>query len=211
MKILGSALALTAYFLFFGVVHSVLAGLPVKNALRRQFGSSVDRWYRLAYNIFAGLTFLPMLALMAVLPQKTLYVVAAPWRWLLLLAQLAALAGAAITVLQTGALHFLGLTQLFDPNPAENTPLNFRGFYRRVRHPLYTFSLVMLWATPVMTTNSLAAYILFTLYFIFGSGYEERRMAVEFGERYAHYCRSVPRLIPVPGRVYVEPEQAGDA
>jgi protein-S-isoprenylcysteine O-methyltransferase Ste14 len=211
MNILGSAFILTAFFVLYGVIHSWLASLSVKNWLRRQVGPSLDRWYRLAYNIFAVVTFLPMLALMALLPQKTLYVVPSPWRWLMVAGQLAALTAAGITVLQTGVFHFLGLTQLVSDRPTENTPLNFKGFYRWVRHPLYTFSLVFLWLNPIMTTNSLVAYALFSLYFYFGSGYEERRMVAEFGPTYEAYCRSVPRLIPLPGRKY-EPQQAtGDA
>jgi protein-S-isoprenylcysteine O-methyltransferase Ste14 len=202
MKILGSAIILTAFFAAYGVAHSWLASLSVKNWLRNQLGPAVDRWYRLVYNIVAVITFLPMLVLMAVLPQQTLYVVPSPWRWLLVGTQLAALAAAGITVLQTGVFHFLGLAQVITERPTENTPLNLRGFYRWVRHPLYFFSLVFLWLTPVMTSNSLIAYALFTLYFYFGSGYEERRMVAEYGEAYENYCRAVPRLLPLPGKSY---------
>jgi protein-S-isoprenylcysteine O-methyltransferase Ste14 len=202
MKILGSALALTAFFSIYGIVHSWLASLPVKNWLRSQLGPSVDRWYRLAYNIFAVVTFMPMLLMMGTLPQKTLYVVSSPWRWLMVAGQLIALGAAGITVIQTGLFHFFGLSQLVTNHPTANTPLNFNGMYRWVRHPLYFFSLLFLWLTPVMTTNSLTAYILFTLYFQFGSEYEERRMVKEYGEEYNKYRKTVPRLIPLPGHSY---------
>lgn len=211
MKIFGSIAILTLFFGLYGVVHSWLASLSVKNWLRARFGPAVDRWYRLGYNIFAVVTFLPMLALMVLLPQKTLYVAPSPWRWLMVLGQLAALAAAGVTLLQTGAFHFLGLAQLVSDRPTDNSPLNFKGFYRYVRHPLYTFSLVYLWLAPIMTTNSLAAYVLFSLYFYFGSVYEERRMIAEFGPVYQDYCRRVPRLIPLPGRRYSPPEAVVDA
>ncbi len=211
MNIFGSMVILTLFFGLYGAVHSWLASLSVKNWLRRQFGPAADRWYRLVYNVLAVITFLPMLALMALLPQETLYIVPSPWRWLMVLVQLAALAAAGITLLQTGVFHFLGLSQLIADHPADNAPLNFRGFYRYVRHPLYTFSLIFLWLTPAMTTNSLIAYILFTLYFYIGSGYEERRMVAEFGPTYADYCRRVPRLVPLPGRRYTPEPATGDA
>ena len=207
MKILGSAVALTAFFALYGVVHSWLASLSIKNWLRRRLGTGIDRWYRLAYNIVAVVTFLPMLALMALLPQKTLYEVPSPWRWALVAAQLAALAGAGITLLQTGIFHFVGLAQLVTERPTETTPLNLRGFYRWVRHPLYFFSLIFLWLTPIMTSNSLIAYILFTLYFYYGSEYEERRMVAEYGPQYDAYRRAVPRLVPLPGKSYSPPEE----
>ena len=143
---------------------------------------------------------------MAVLPAQTLYMVPSPWREVMVLGQLIAMALAGITVLQTGAFHFLGLTQLISKNPTQNSPLNLRGFYRWVRHPLYTFSLMFIWLTPAMNTNTLTAFILFTLYFHFGSIYEERRMVAEFGPVYEDYCRQVPRLIPVPGRRYTPAE-----
>ena len=202
-----SALILTIYFVIYGVVHSWLAGTSTKNWIRKTFGPSSDHWYRLAYNIFAGITLLPMLVLMAVLPGKLLYVVPTPWAWLMVAGQMLALLAAAITVIQTGAFHFLGLSQLVDPQPAQTTELNLRGFYTRVRHPLYTFSLLFLWLTPAMTTNSLIAYILFTLYFYFGSIYEERRMVAEYGQVYADYCKTVPRIIPIPGRRYIRQPQ----
>lgn len=207
MKILGSAIILAAFFAAYGVAHSWLASLSVKNWLRRHFGAAVDRWYRLMYNIVAVITFLPMLVLMAVLPQQTLYVVPSPWRWLMVGTQFAALTAAGITVLQTGVFHFLGLAQVVTERPTDTTPLNLRGFYRWVRHPLYFFSLVFLWLTPLMTSNSLIAYILFTLYFYFGSEYEERRMVAEYGEAYENYRRTVPRLLPLPGKSYHPPEE----
>ena len=119
-----------------------------------------------------------------------------------MLGQLLAVALAGVTVFQTGAFHFLGLTQMVAENPTENSPLNLSGFYAWMRHPLYSFSLIFIWLTPVMTTNTLTAFILFTLYFYFGSIYEERRMVAEFGQTYEDYQQQVPRIIPVPGRRY---------
>jgi protein-S-isoprenylcysteine O-methyltransferase Ste14 len=98
-----------------------------------------------------------MLAMMVLLPGKVLYVAPSPWRWLMVAGQLLAVLAVAVSLLQTGAFHFLGISQLFADRPTQNTPLNLRGFYKWVRHPLYTFSLVFLWLSPVMTTNTLTA------------------------------------------------------
>ena len=208
MSTLASILILTIYFVIYGVVHSWLASASVKEWLSQTFGSTTDRWYRLAYNIFAVVTLLPVLALMAVLPGQTLYVVPSPWRWLMVGGQLLALLAAAISLLQTGIFYFIGLAQLVDENPGRSGALNLGGFYAWVRHPLYTFSIIFLWLTPAMTTNTLTTFILFTLYFYFGSIYEERRLVAEFGEAYQAYRRQVPRLIPNPGRRYSRIEDA---
>ena len=76
-----------------GVVHSMLASLAVKRFIRRVFGETPARLYRLIYNAFAVLTFVPILLLMRSLPDQTLYLVPAPWMYLMLVGQaLAAIA-----------------------------------------------------------------------------------------------------------------------
>lgn len=197
-----SVLVLSLFFIIYAVVHSLLASLTVKNWLRRAIGPSVDRWYRLFYNVMAVVTFLPLFPLLALLPDQTLYILPPPWRWLMLAGQLLALTGLGLAFLQTDPLHFLGLSQLWPQQPTENGQLVVNGFYHWVRHPLYFFSILFLWLTPVLTVNLLVTYLLMTLYFYVGSVYEERRLLKEFGQAYREYQRCVPRLIPWPGRCY---------
>jgi len=140
-----------------------------------------------------------------ILPDRTLYVVPAPWRWLMVGGQVLALAGLAGSLLQTAPLHFVGLSQLFVQQPAQSGSLEVRGFYCYVRHPIYSFGILLLWLTPAMTVNLLTVYILTTLYFYVGSLHEERRLLAEFGAAYQDYQQQVPRLIPRPGRCYAPP------
>ena len=197
-----SVLTLAGFLIIYAVVHSLLAGLPCKNWARRVFGPGVDRWYRLGFNILAVITFLPFFALMALLPDRILYIVPSPWRWLMVTGQVLALAGLAMSFQHTNLWQFLGLSQLLVAHRAESGKLVVQGFYCRVRHPLYTFSLLFLWLTPAMSVNLFTAYLLFALYFYVGSIYEERRLLVEFGQSYRDYQQAVPRLIPRPGRCY---------
>lgn len=191
-----SVLILTLFFAAYAVLHSLLAALALKNWAQRIFGAGVERWYRLAYNVIAVITLLPLFPLLAWLPSQTLYVVPSPWRWLMVGGQLLALAALAVTLLQTGLFHFLGLAQVVAARPAASGTLNTGGFYDWVRHPLYLFSLLFLWLTPVMTTTLLTTYLLFTLYFYLGSIFEERRLLAEFGPAYRDYQQRVPRLLP---------------
>ncbi len=199
---LSSVLILVLFFTAYALVHSLLASAPVKAWAHRTFGAGVERWYRLVYNIFATLTLLPLFLLLAQLPDRTLYVVPAPWRWLLVGGQLLALGSLGIALLQTDVLHFLGLRQIMAAQPAETGSLEVRGIYCYVRHPLYFFSLLVIWLTPAMTVNVFATYLAFTLYFYLGSIHEERRLLDEFGAEYEDYRQRVPRLIPRPGRCY---------
>ncbi|MBI1879120.1 MAG: isoprenylcysteine carboxylmethyltransferase family protein, partial [Chloroflexi bacterium] len=191
-----SVLSLIIYFGVYAVLHSLLAGLAVKNWAQHVFGPGVERWYRLVYNIIAVITLLPLFPPLVWLPTQTLYVAPAPWRWLMVGGQLLALVALAATLLQTGLFYFLGLAQLIVERPAESGALSVHGFYGWVRHPLYFFSLLFLWLTPVMTINLLTTYLLFTLYFYVGSFFEERRLLAEFGSAYRDYQQRVPRLIP---------------
>ena len=180
--ILLSALAL------WGIVHSILASNFAKDMLG---GAS---FYRLGYNIFAGISFLPVLYLMTVLPNQPVYQVPAPWKFVMLGGQVLAALMLVIAFLQTDSLSFVGLRQLFEK---ENSgALVTRGLYRIVRHPLYTFGLLFIWLSPSVSQNSLTVYVGATLYTLIGAYFEERKLLREFGEDYAVYKKTTPMLIP---------------
>jgi protein-S-isoprenylcysteine O-methyltransferase Ste14 len=200
-----SVLILTGYFAAWAAVHSLTASLRCKNWVRRTLGPWTDRWYRLAYVAFASVSGLPLLLMGALLPNRTLYVVPSPWRWMMIGGQMLALVALAGAVLQTGPSYFLGLSQLLAKRSSQAESLQVRGFYCWVRHPLYLFSIIFLWLTPEMSVNLFTFYALITLYFAIGSLHEESRLRVEFGDAYRDYQRQVPWLIPRPDRCYARP------
>ena len=151
-------------------------------------------FYRLAYNVFAGISFLPILYLMATLPNQLVYEVASPWNLAMLGGQLVAALLLLVAFLQTDALSFIGLRQLVEEE--KTGALVIHGLYRFVRHPLYTFSLLFIRLTPTVSQNSLTVYIGATLYIFIGTYFEERKLLREFGEAYAVYKKSTPMLIP---------------
>jgi methanethiol S-methyltransferase len=75
-----------------------------------------------------------------------------------------------------------------------------RGSYQWVRHPLYFFCLLMIWAQVSVTTDRLVFNGLWTLWIIIGTFLEERDLIVSFGDAYRKYQRSVPMLIPYKWR-----------
>jgi protein-S-isoprenylcysteine O-methyltransferase Ste14 len=191
-------LAIAAGVIVYGAVHSLLASVGVKQWTRSRFGPRTDRFYRLAYNAFAVVSFVPVLALLAWLPGTRIYGLRLPWSALAVTGQAGALMLLAAGLLQTDPWSFLGLRQLAEATPpAGPAPLIVTGLYRWVRHPLYTAGLLLLWLTPVMTTSILAFNLALTLYILVGRRLEERRLAAEFGPAYAAYRRRVPALIPV--------------
>lgn len=191
-------LAILAAVAAYGIVHSLLASFAVKRWLRARLGPVTDRIYRLAYNLFAIVSFLPVLVLLAWLPGELLYRLRLPWSVLALLGQGSALVLLAIGTLQTDPWSFLGLRQWMDRGVPGAPRLMVTGLYRWVRHPLYTAGLLFIWLTPVMTTSVLALNLALTAYILVGSRLEERRLIVEFGAAYADYQTRVPGLIPRP-------------
>jgi protein-S-isoprenylcysteine O-methyltransferase Ste14 len=180
--------------ILWGVVHSIMASLAFKNFLRQTVGDSLIRFYRLFYNVFSAVSFAPILYLMAVMPSKDLYKVSAPWSTLMLAGQGASAILLLVAVLQTDTLSFVGLRQIFSDNT--NGKLVTSGFYRFIRHPLYTFGLLFLWLSQKMTVNSLVFYLVLTVYILVGAFFEERKLLREFGQEYADYKLATPMLVP---------------
>ena len=182
--------------LIYGLVHSLMASLQLKALARRWLGPSTGRWYRLVYNVIAGLSLLPILMLVGLLPDRQLYRITFPWVIATTTIQLLALAGLAIGLVQTGVWSFLGLSQLVRQEGSQTSQLVTGGLYRWVRHPLYTAGLLVVWLTPVMTANLLALFIGLTIYIVVGASYEECKLEREYGVAYLEYKASTPMLIP---------------
>ncbi|GAB4420866.1 MAG: isoprenylcysteine carboxylmethyltransferase family protein [Anaerolineales bacterium] len=181
--------------LIWGLVHSFLASLGVKNRIGSLIGDRGMRFYRLGYNLFSALSFIPIVWIFAILPDKTLYRLPAPWSYLFLAGQAGALILLLIGVLQTDTLSFIGLRQLLEgqERPAE---LVTHGLYRYVRHPLYTAGLLFIWLTPVMSVKALVLFVALSVYIAVGAVFEERKLTREFGLAYVEYRAVTPMLIP---------------
>jgi protein-S-isoprenylcysteine O-methyltransferase Ste14 len=193
---LDSQLLILFAVLIYGFVHSLLASLGAKRLVRKWLGAGIDRWYRLAYNFHGTITFLPVLGLVAALPDRRLYSVPAPWAYLMAAGQLLAVIVLVVGLRQTGVWAFLGFRQFLDSSPVEPPRMVKNGLYAWVRHPLYLAGIVFIWLTPVMTGNLLALNVGITIYLIVGALYEERKLVKEFGEEYRQYRERTPMLIP---------------
>ena len=152
-----------------GLVHSLTASVKFKEAVLRVFGVKSMNWYRLFYNLFSALTFLPLLVLTIALPDQPLYEIPDPWADITLIIQLMAAIALLVGVLQTDVWSFLGIKQLMGGSTESRIVTG--GLYRFVRHPLYTAGLVFIWLTPAMTVNRLVLYLSLTVYIIIGAYY----------------------------------------
>jgi protein-S-isoprenylcysteine O-methyltransferase Ste14 len=177
-----------------GVIHSWLASLAAKRLWGQILGEPGSRAYRLGYNALAAVSFIPILWLTRVLPDRILYFVGAPWRYLMIGGEVVAACLLGLALLATDPLHFIGLRQVMERDSPYGLVTD--GFYRWVRHPLYLFGLVILWLTPFMTRNMLTVIIALTVYVFIGAWFEEQRLLREFGDEYRAYQARTPMLMP---------------
>jgi hypothetical protein len=92
-----------------------------------------------------------------------------------------------------------GLRPIIDRLQGRNPrpiPFTVTGPYRWVRHPLYLSMILMIWSCPNLTIDRLLFNVLWTLWIVIGSIFEERDLIAEFGDRYREYQKQVPMLIP---------------
>ena len=158
--------------LLWGLIHSIMASLKFRAALEDWLGAKAMRFYRLFFNIFSVITLIPILWLAKVLPDSTLYAIPKPWIYLMLFGQALSAIGEVVGLFQTDVWEFAGLRQIISPRKEGKSKLVVKGLYKYMRHPLYTFGLLFVWLTPVMTANMLVLYISLTIYTIIGAHFE---------------------------------------
>lgn len=191
------SLTLILATLLYSAVHSLTASNPGKEWVYKCFDSAARRWYRLGYNLWAGVSFLPILWLLVSLADQVVYVLPMPWALLAAGGQLAGALLILVGIRQTGGLSFLGIRQLVSPEqPEVETALIQTGLYAWVRHPLYTAGLVVIWLMPIMTRNLLTLSLVLSLYLVVGARLEEKRLLQAYGEAYVEYQQKVPLLLP---------------
>jgi methanethiol S-methyltransferase len=190
--------------IIYGAVHSALAGW-FKPHFRARFGDrAYHGLYRIVFNAVATVTLVPVVLLILTEQEN-----ASPlWRLpasidpLLWIVRLIGLAGVALSLLQIDTGRFLGVSQLRAylagaALPLPDEPLVTGGLYSLVRHPLYLFSLLVIWPVQVMTPAYFGFCAGTTVYFIVGSLYEERRLFAGYGQPYLEYRRRVGWLVPL--------------
>jgi methanethiol S-methyltransferase len=173
----------------FALTHSLLASRGCKRVLYAA-GLSAQR-YRLVFTLSALVLTGLWLGFVRMLPNTPLYRLHGPW----LVPAIALQVLGAWIVWQSVRAFDMRIFMGFAPSPPGGEPFVERGIYRRLRHPMYTGVLLILFAMPGQSVNSLNLYAAVALYFVLGSRLEERRLAADHPE-YADYRRRVPAFWP---------------
>ncbi len=197
----------TGYFLLaalwaaYCAAHSALIAIPVTDYLRRVLGPRY-RFYRLFFNLFSLLTLVPLI----------LYSDSEQWRsnpvfvwdgylrfvqWLFIVI--------ALLLLVTGARHysilqFLGIQQLRVSGShgamTSSGEFDSSGVLGVVRHPWYVAVFILLWARD-FDLAKLTISLILSAYLVVGTILEERKLILEFGDRYREYQDRVSMFVPI--------------
>ena len=183
--------------LVFFTQHSVM----IRRSAKERMAKHVPAIYQPAlYSIASGLALFALILLW----QPTSHFVwhlHGPGRWLSGCIAAAAIAGFAWGSRALGELDPFGTLPLkaaLRGPPPPSLPFVARGPYRYVRHPLYFFSLLLIWSTPRLSTDQLLFNVLWTLWVVLATRLEERDLVREFGQTYRQYQLCVPMLLPLP-------------
>lgn len=188
-------------WLSFGVVHSVLAGVAAKRRLDSLFGV----YYRLAYNLWAGLHIAAVWALGGALMGDQANFAPAPAAENSLLG--VTVLGWVVLVMALREYdlgRFSGLAQIRAQKAgntlSEDEPLITSGLHRFVRHPLYLGVYLILWGGATGDFG-LATAVWGSVYLVIGAAFEDRKLLALYGDEYRDYKDRVPAVIPWRGRV----------
>jgi len=196
LPLIALGLSWIAYF----VIHSLLASLAVKQRVERHRPQWMPA-YRLFFNAAALVLLIPPLLLTYGIDAPLLWQWSGIWAWVANGLALLAIAGFLWSSRYYDSGEFIGTRQLRDQETRveDQEHLHISPLHRHVRHPWYFFGLVLMWTrdmnAPLLLTVSMA-----TLYFVFGSRLEERKLLQYYGDAYARYQQMVPGLIPLPWR-----------
>jgi protein-S-isoprenylcysteine O-methyltransferase Ste14 len=177
-------IVLAVLWIIFGVLHSLLASVRVKQWLAKK--SSTFFKYFAAVLIYQLRIFSP-------------YV----------FSPTAASYGAGILVGGTGFLvmgicikkyfkNLSGLKTIFIDEIKSGNRLIIAGIHRHVRHPLYAGTFLFIWGLFIFMPYSslLISNFIITVYTLIGIRFEEQKLAREFGQPYQEYQKRVPMIIP---------------
>jgi protein-S-isoprenylcysteine O-methyltransferase Ste14 len=177
-------------FTIFALHHSVMARTGAKAWITRLVPPDIERS---TYVWIASVLFLAVCLLWQPLPG-IIWQTSGAALWLLFAIQMAGVALTLRAARIVGVWELAGVTQ-----PDHRRPVEFRatGPFGIVRHPIYLGWVLMVFATPVMTTSRLEFALVSTTYLIAAIPLEEALLVRTFGEKYRAYQRQMRwRLIP---------------
>jgi steroid 5-alpha reductase family enzyme len=180
----------------FGLQHSVMARPAVKQAL---FGTLPVAFRTSTYTVLSALCLLLIIVLWQPMTGTVYAFETGLLFWTTTLLYVLGWSMAFVATFQIDHFELFGLHQGYRALrgiPEPEVRFQKKGFYRYVRHPIQTGTVIGLWATPVMSTGHLLFASGMTLYILVGLVLEEKDLVKTLGDAYRRYREEVPMLLP---------------
>jgi protein-S-isoprenylcysteine O-methyltransferase Ste14 len=171
----------------------------LRKGFRKWLSGFIPREYLGAFfSIFSGI-FLLILMFFWQKSPSILFEIDGVSYWLMRALFFFSIIGFYLTIRSLRPFDPLGIREILSSlkgKAAKESVFSVCGTYRWVRHPLYFFSLLMIWAQVSLTADRLLFNGLWTAWIIIGTFLEERDLIASFGDAYRNYQGNVPMLIP---------------
>jgi protein-S-isoprenylcysteine O-methyltransferase Ste14 len=178
--------------------HSTLVATTVTDYMRKKLGDWF-RFYRVFYNAVSLVTLIPLVYYSNSIQQAPFF----RWEGYLVIVRYLMIV-TSIFLFVTGARHY-SMSQLFGihqikigrANRAVSGygTLDTSGILSGIRHPWYTAGIILVWAND-LSLSAFLINIVISAYFVIGTFLEEKKLLLEFGERYREYQRNVSMFFP---------------
>ncbi|MFT5884778.1 MAG: protein-S-isoprenylcysteine O-methyltransferase Ste14 [Arcticibacterium sp.] len=180
-------------WLAYGLFHSLLSSSQFKGIIEAKYSKLFSN-YRLLFVVTAIVSPLPLLYYQFTTTSSEVW---NNYREIRLFGGIIAGIGLAVLRKAFGSYDsklFFGLSKA----PENSEAFRSDGILAKVRHPLYTATLMLFWGWFLFSNSyhNLAFCLANTLYIIMGIQWEEKKLVQQYGQKYLDYKSNVPMLIP---------------
>ena len=176
-------------------LHSALISTTVTDFAKKKLGGGF-RFYRLFYNVVSLVTLIPLVYYSHMLREAPVF----RWEGSMRIVQVF-LVAVSVYLFVAGGRHyswarFWGIAQVkAGSSLADSSTFVVSGIHRIIRHPWYLGGILIVWAQD-MSVSTILINMVISVYFMIGAVLEERKLVIEFGEKYREYQRTVSMLFP---------------
>ena len=203
MKLVFDIFLIVLFFGAFGFIHSFLASAKIKKNITAQAGNKIA-FYRLFYNVTSVITFIAFYEL-APKPDGLIYELKPPYDIIAFIIESVLVLIIVWVFRYMDIAEFLGISQInryykgtYNTDALDAVQkLEIKGPFKISRHPVYFFSILFLGIRSYMDVFYLVFFLCLTAYFYIGAYYEEKKLLAQFGEEYANYMKTTPKIFPI--------------
>lgn len=196
----GDYILLSILWVSYCVLHSAIISTTFTGFVRKILGER-SRYHRIFFNLFSVITIIPLLTYSHSFRWRVEPIFA--WEGTLRIVQYALIGLAVILIMAVGKRYsmsrFLGIEQIRGKSGkgmTESGELDSSGVLGVIRHPWYAAVFILLW-TGDLTPSDIIINGILSGYLVIGTILEERKLVLEFGERYRRYQSKVSMFIPL--------------